>query len=293
MQSTQDAKRRKKEKDKNDRPEAIGETCCRIEKTRKRKRGRGEDPKGSSPIQTGQEEESLERVWVNSTSSSRGSDADQEGSEADSDLSSEAPRGSEPQRSRAVCSACWYDISGSDQAEHDQRHQDLNVLCLADQAVLWRRDRRCSASSTLWGKQSACLRKASRNWRRPGVKIHRRPCGAVRRPWEHSLPLVSLGASSKRHHHQNARGPQAQEDRPQKPGIQYWRAAVALSRTRERRSPVREGEEGNGKGRGKGKAKVAAGKPREMPAVGERTRLIAGLACAVAIGIGGWSPCFS
>ena len=31
-----------------------------------------------------------------------------------------------------------------------------------------RRDRRCSASSTLWGKQSACLRKASRNWRRPG-----------------------------------------------------------------------------------------------------------------------------
>lgn len=35
-----------------------------------------------------------------------------------------------------MCSACWYDISGSDQAEHDQRHQDLNVLCLADQAVL-------------------------------------------------------------------------------------------------------------------------------------------------------------
>ena len=143
------------------------------------------------------------------------------------------------------------------------------------------------------GLLAESFQKLATPWRRPGVKIHRRPCGAVRRPWEHSLPLVSLGASSKRHHHQNARGPQAQEDRPQKPGIQYWRAVVALSRTRERRSPVREGEEGNGKGRGKGKAKVAAGKPREMPAVGERTRLIAGLACAVAIEIGGWSPCFS
>ena len=102
-------------------------------KEKKRKRRRSQrvkpDPDGSGGGE-------LERVWVNSTSSSRGSDADQEGSEADSDLSSEAPRGSEPQRSRAVCSACWYDISGSDQAEHDQRHQDLNVLCLADQAVL-------------------------------------------------------------------------------------------------------------------------------------------------------------
>ena len=201
-----------------------------------------------------------------------------------------------------MCSACWYDISGSDQAEHDQRHQDLNVLCLADQAVLCGgiavapRALRFGASNRLaCGKLPETGDALATPWRRPGVKIHRRPCGAVRRPWEHSLPLVSLGASSKRHHHQNARGPQAQEDRPQKPGIQYWRAVVALSlsRTRERRSPVREGEEGNGKGRGKGKAKVAAGKPREMPAVGERTRLIAGLACAVAIGIGGWSPCFS
>ena len=94
VQSTQDAKRRKKrkkEKDKNDRPEAIGEPAAESKRQGREKEEEAKIPKGQARSRRVRRRRELERVWVNSTSSSRGSDADQEGSEADSDLSSEAP----------------------------------------------------------------------------------------------------------------------------------------------------------------------------------------------------------
>ena len=76
---------------KNDRPEAIGEPAAESKRQEREKEEEAKIPKGQARSRRVRRRRELERVWVNSTSSSRGSDADQEGSEADSDLSSEAP----------------------------------------------------------------------------------------------------------------------------------------------------------------------------------------------------------